>query len=232
MTWLAIGSALGFGILTSISPCPLASNIAAISFITRRIGKTRDVLLSGLLYTVGRTVTYVALGAIIVAGLLATGDIALFLQRYLNQILGPVLILVGMVLLGMIGSGLSFNLAGQGVQDRASRGGWWWSGLLGVLFALSFCPVSAGLFFGGLIPLSMAHGSAVVLPALFGAGTALPVIVFAFLIAFASQYVGKVFNRLTQVERWVRTITGVVFILVGVYYCLAHIYGISLLALT
>jgi len=229
MTWIAIGSALWLGVLTSISPCPLASNIAAISFITRRIGKTREVLLSGLLYTVGRTVTYVALGAIIVAGLLATGDIARFLQRYLNQILGPVLILVGMVLLGMIGSGLSFNLAGQGVQDRASRGGWWWwSGLLGVLFALSFCPVSAGLFFGGLIPLSMAHGSAVVLPALFGAGTALPVIVFAFLIAFASQYVGKAFGRLTQIERWVRTITGVAFILAGICYSLVYVFGLQL----
>jgi cytochrome c biogenesis protein CcdA len=229
VTWIAIGTALWLGILTSISPCPLASNIAAISFITRRIGRTREVLLSGLLYTVGRTLTYVALAAIIVAGLLATGDVARFLQRYLNQILGPVLILVGMVLLGMIGSGLSFNLAGQVVQERASRGGWWWSGLLGVLFALSFCPVSAGLFFGGLVALAAQHGSPVFLPALFGAGTALPVIAFAFLIAFASQHVGKAFNRLTQIEVWVRTTTGVVFILAGVYYCLTYIYGVSLL---
>ena len=230
MTWITIGSALWLGILTSISPCPLASNIAAISFITRRIGKTREVLLSGLLYTIGRTLTYVALAAVIVAGLLATGDIARFLQRYLNQILGPVLILVGMVLLGMIGSGLSFSLAGRGVQERASRGGWWWSGLLGILFALSFCPVSAGLFFGALIALSTSHGSAVVLPALFGAGTALPVIAFAFLIALGSEYVGRAFNRLTQVECCVRTITGVAFVLAGVYYCLTYIYGVSLLA--
>jgi len=230
MNWIAIGSALWLGVLTSISPCPLASNIAAISFITRRIRKTREVLLSGLLYTVGRTLTYVALGAIIVAGLLATGDIARFLQRYLNQILGPVLILVGMVLLGLIGSGLSLNLAGQGVQQRASRGGWWWSGLLGILFALSFCPVSAALFFGGLIALSMAHASPVVLPALFGAGTALPVIVFAFLIAFGSQYVGRAFNRLAQVERWVRTLTGIAFILPGIYYSLVYIFGLQLSA--
>ena len=228
MTWIAIGSALWLGILTSISPCPLASNIAAISFITRRMGKTREVLLSGLLYTVGRTLTYVALGGVIVAGLLATGDISRFLQRYLNQLLGPVLILVGMVLLGLIGSGLSFSLAGPGVQDRVSRGGWWWSGVLGILFALSFCPVSAGLFFGGLIALSMAHGSAVVLPGLFGVGTALPVIVFAFLIAFGSRYVGKAFNRLTQVERWVRALTGWAFILAGIYYSLAYIFGLDL----
>ena len=228
MTWLAVGSALWLGILTSISPCPLASNIAAISFISRRVGQNRQVLLSGLLYTVGRTLTYLALGVIILTGLLATGEVARFLQRYMNQILGPVLILLGMVLLGMLGFSLSLNLTGRGVQQRASKGGWWWSGLLGILFALSFCPVSAGLFFGGLIALSAANGSRVLLPSLFGMGTALPVIVFAFLIAFGSQYVGRAFNRLTQVEKWVRTITGVVFILAGLYYCLTYIYGVSL----
>ena len=228
MSWLAIGSALWLGVLTSISPCPLASNIAAISFLSRRVGRTREVLLSGLLYTAGRTVTYVALAVIVLAGLLATGDVGRFLQRYLNQILGPVLILVGLVLLGMLGAGLSLNLAGRGVQERASRGGWWWSGLLGILFALSFCPVSAGLFFGGLMALSAANDSRVILPSLFGVGTALPVIAFAFLIAFGSRYVGGAFNRLTQVERWLRTITGVVFLLAGVYYCLAYIYGLPL----
>jgi len=229
MSWLALGTALWLGILTSISPCPLASNIAAISFIGRRVGKTREVLLSGLLYTLGRTLAYVALAAVVLAGLLASGEIARFLQRYLNQILGPVLILVGMVLLEMLGVSLSINLAGRGVQERARGGGAGWAGILGVLFALSFCPVSAGLFFGGLLTLSAANGSRVVLPSLFGAGTALPVVVFAFLMAFASQHVGKAFHRLTQVERWVRTVTGAVFILVGIYYCLTHIYGVSLL---
>ena len=228
MTWLAIGSALWLGILTSISPCPLASNIAAISFISRRVGQSRHVLLSGLFYTAGRTVTYLALAVCILAGLLATGEVARFLQRYMNQMLGPVLILLGMVLLGMVGFGLSLSLAGQGVQARASKGGWWWAGLLGVLFALSFCPISAGLFFGGLIALSAANSSRVLLPTLFGIGTAVPMIVFAFLIAFAGQYVGKAFNALTKFERWFRVVTGLVFIVAGVYYTLTHIYGLSL----
>jgi cytochrome c-type biogenesis protein len=230
MAWWAIGTALWLGILTSISPCPLASNIAAISFIGRRGGQTRQVLLSGLLYTIGRTVAYQGLSIVIVAGLLATGDVARFLQRYLNQILGPVLILVGMVLLGLLGFRFSLNLAGQGVQQRASKGGVLWSLLLGMLFALSFCPVSAGLFFGGLIPLAAASDSHVLLPLLFGVGTALPVIAFAFLIAFGSQYVGRAFHRLTQVERWVRVSTGTALVAAGIYYCLAHIYGISLMA--
>lgn len=230
MTWLAVGSALWLGILTSISPCPLATNIAAISFIGRKVGQPRQVVLAGLLYVVGRTVAYVALGALLLAGLLASGEIARFLQRYLNLVLGPVVILVGMVLLGLIGSGVSVNLAGSSLQERAEKGGLWWAGALGFLFALSFCPVSAGLYFGALIPLSASHGSRLILPSTFGLGTALPVIAFAFLIAFASQHVGKAFNKLTQVERWVRFATGVAFILAGIYLSLRHVYGLSLLA--
>ncbi|MCY2952866.1 MAG: aromatic aminobenezylarsenical efflux permease ArsG family transporter [Planctomycetota bacterium] len=229
MSWWILGTALWLGILTSISPCPLATNIAAISFIGRQIERTRHVLLSGLLYTLGRTLAYLVLGAAVMAGLMASGDIARFLQRYLNQILGPVLIVVGMVLLGLLEFGGSLTLVASGLQQRASKGGIWWASVLGVLFALSFCPVSAGLFFGGLIPLSTTHQSRFVLPMLYGVGTALPVIVFAFLIAFASNYVAKAFNRLTQVEWWVRIITGVVFVLAGIYLCLTHIYGLSLM---
>jgi cytochrome c biogenesis protein CcdA len=228
MTWFVLGSALWLGILTSISPCPLASNIAAISFIGRKVGSTRQVFLSGLLYTIGRTAAYLALGVVIMAGLMASGEIARFLQRHLNQILGPVLILVGMLLLGLLNVSSSLSFAGQGVQHRASKGGTGWALLLGILFALSFCPVSAGLFFGGLIPLSMANESRFVLASLYGVGTALPVLVFAFLMAFASQHVGKAFNRLTQIERAVRVITGVVFVLAGLYYSLTYVYGITM----
>ena len=225
---VALASALSLGVLTSISPCPLASNIAAISFIGRRVGQTRTVLLSGLLYTVGRTIAYQVLAVAIVAGLLATGDISRFLQHYLNLILGPVLILVGMVLLEMLGATFSLNLAGQAVQQRAAKGGVLWAGVLGILFALSFCPISAGLFFGGLIPLAVGHRSSFLLPLAFGIGTAVPVIGFAFLIAFAARLVGAAFNRLTQIERWVRRIAGVAFLLAGIYYCLTYIYDLPL----
>jgi len=228
MTWFAMGSALWLGILTAISPCPLATNIAAISFIGRQSSHRKAVLLSGLCYTLGRTLTYVLLGSIIMAGLMATAQVSQFLQKYMNEILGPVLILLGMILLGWIGSALSLNLAGEGIQKRAEKGGLLWSILLGVLFALSFCPVSAGLFFAGLIPLAIQQDSRLVLPILYGAGTALPVLIFAFLLAFAAASVGKAFNRLTAVERWVRGIAGGLFILAGLYYCLTHVYGITL----
>jgi cytochrome c biogenesis protein CcdA len=184
------------------------------------------VLLSGLLYTFGRAAAYIAVSVLILSSVFASDAVARFLQRYLNQILGPVLILVGMVLLGWLGGSLSLNLAGEGVQQRAARGGLWWSGALGFLFALSFCPVSAGLFFGGLLPLAARSASPVFLPLAFGVGTALPVVAFAFLIAFAGQYVGRAFDRLTQVERWVRAITGAVFVLAGLYICLAYVYAL------
>lgn len=227
--WLALGSALWLGVLTSISPCPLASNIAAVSFIGRRVGSARQVLLSGLLYTMGRTLAYVLLAVVVTAGLMASGDVSRFLQKYLNQVLGPVLIFVGMLLVGLVQVAASLNLASRALQERASRGGIAWSLLLGVVFALSFCPVSAGLFFGGLVPLAAASGSRLALPSLYGVGTALPVVVFAFLIAFASEHVGRAFNRLAQIEYGVRMVTGTVFILAGIYYCLTHIWGVSLL---
>ncbi len=224
---LAMLSALWLGILTSVSPCPLASNIAAISFIGRKAHDPRHVLFSGLLYTAGRTLAYVTLGALVTTGLLLGGDISRFLQQYLNQILGPVLILAGLLLLEWIGAGwFNFNLAGSGLQARAAAGGPGWAFLLGILFALSLCPVSAGLFFGGLLPLAAAQQSRLALPTLFGVGTALPVIGFALLIAFSSQQVGKWFNRLASVEKGVRFSTGALFILAGIYYCLRHIYGV------
>lgn len=228
MTWFVISTAVWLGILTAISPCPLATNIAAISFISRRIDRKDHVLLSGFLYTLGRTLAYVVLGMIITAGMLASSDISLFLQKYLNEALGPILILLGMVLLGWIGSRVSLTFAGNRVQEKAAEGGIWWALLIGILFAVSFCPVSAGLFFGGLIPLSVKHSSSFLLPVLFGIGTALPVIIFAFILAFATAYVGQAFNKLTTIELWVRRITGTVFILAGIYYCLTYIYGYSL----
>lgn len=228
MTWLAIGSAFWLGLLTAISPCPLATNIAAISFIGRQVGNRRSVLGAGLLYTLGRTLTYVALGAVLAGGLLAVDEASRFLQKYMNEILGPVLIVLGMVLLGWIGSGVSLNLAGQGVQAKAAKGGIVWAGLLGMLFALSFCPVSAGLFFAGLLPLSLKHGSRLLLPAVYGLGTALPVVFFAVLIAVSTEVVGKAFHRLTQIEKWVRLVAGALFILAGLYYTLTHIYGLSI----
>ena len=227
MTWVSITTAAWLGILTAISPCPLASNVAAISFIGRQLHSRAAILFSGLLYTIGRTITYLALGFLLSSGLLASGELSRFLQKYLNEILGPLLILLGMILLGLIGSGLSIQMAGETIQQKASKHGALYAFPLGVLFALSFCPVSAGLFFGALIPLAVNNNSTFFLPALYGIGTAIPVVIFAFLIAFGSKWLGKTFNALNRIEYFVRTATGLIFVLVGFYYSLTHIYGIK-----
>ena len=227
MNWVSITTAAWLGVLTAISPCPLASNVAAISFIGRQMQSRAAVLFSGLLYTSGRTLAYVVLGALLSSGLLAGGELSRFLQKYVNEILGPLLILLGMILLNLIGGGISIQMAGEGIQNKVEQHGILYAFPLGVLFALSFCPVSAGLFFGALIPLAVNNNSALFLPALYGIGTAIPVVLFAILIAFGSKWLGKAFNAINKVEYFVRTATGLIFILVGFYYSLTHIYGVK-----
>ncbi|RJP75655.1 MAG: sulfite exporter TauE/SafE family protein [Candidatus Abyssobacteria bacterium SURF_17] len=230
MTELVLGalSALWLGILTSISPCPLATNIAAMSFIGRRVGSPRHVFASGILYMLGRAFTYLFLGALLVKSLLSASNISFALQTNMNKVLGPVLILVGLFLLGVF----NFSLPGIGLSDSFKRRiegmGVAGAALLGIIFALSFCPVSAALFFGSLIPLAVSSGSAALLPSVYGIGTALPVAVFAILIASGVHSVGKLFNRITSFELWARRITGVLFIAIGIYFCLIYILHLSL----
>ena len=215
--WLAMGSALWLGILTSISPCPLATNIAAVSYVGRQIGSTRSALLAGGLYTAGRTLAYLVLGAAAVWSLMSVVAASRFLQGGFARALGPLLIVIGLFLLGIF----KLNLPGFGVSDelqqRVDRWGVWGAGLLGIVFALSFCPISAALFFGSLVPLAANHGSPLLLPAVYGIGTALPVAVFALLIAAGTGHLGKAVNRLQAFEVWARRVTGVVFLSVGIY---------------
>jgi cytochrome c-type biogenesis protein len=211
-------TALWMGLLTSVSPCPLAANVAAISYVGREVGSRRRTLLGGLLYTVGRAATYAALAALLVGGLLSVPEVALFLQAQMNRILGPLLVAVGLVLLEW------FRLPGFGSQiydrtgDRLVKAGLIGALPLGAVLALAFCPVSAGLFFGGLIPLALEHRSSLWLPVLYGIGTGLPVVVFAVLVSAGLAWAGSAFHRLQVVERWARRVTAVVVILVGLYY--------------
>jgi len=223
--------AVGWGIITAISPCPMATNIAAMSFIARGINKPHTVFLSGLLYTMGRTAAYVSLAFLLVWGALSIVPTSGALSKYVNLALGPLLILTGMVLLELI----QFNMSGAGVSDkmqkRVARWGIWAAAPLGFIFALSFCPISAAYFFA-LIQFLIDHEkSGLFLPTFYGIGTALPVIVFAVMIAVGAQSLGKVFHKLTAWERWARRITGGIFILVGICYCLAHIFGVDIFSL-
>lgn len=226
--WVALGSAFWLGILTSLSPCPLATNIAAISFIGRKVGDSHKVLLSGTAYTVGRMLAYLLLAVIVIAGILSIPGISNFLQEYMNKILGPLLILVGLVLLEIIPLRLSGISAGEKSERLARKGGLGGAAALGFIFALSLCPVSAALFFGSLIPLSVKHSSTFLLPSIYGIATGLPVLVFAFVIAFSAGSLGKLFNKMTLIDKWVRRITGVIFVAVGIYYSLIYIFGMMI----
>jgi len=224
-TVLNTASALWLGVLTSISPCPLATNVAAVAFIGKHVQTPGTALWSGVLYTLGRAATYLAIALVVVTGLVAVPGLSHGLQKYANQLLGPIMILIAMVLLGLLR--FSSPSAGTKLAERAAaRFGPWGSFPIGVLFALSFCPVSGALFFGGLIPLAVRAASPVVVPALYGLGTALPVVAFAVLLAFSVGRVATLFARVTSIERWMRYITGGVFLSLGIYFTVAHTFGV------
>ena len=231
MDGLVIGgaSALWLGILTSISPCPLATNVAAMSFVGKDLGSPARVMLTGALYTVGRSAAYAGLAWLLIASLFAIYDVSFFLQRYMNKALGPILILTGILLLEVIPISFTKSCVTAGIEKKLRASGLAGAGLLGVVFALSFCPVSAALFFGSLIPLAVQHNSAVMLPSAYGIGTGLPVFVFAVLIALGSQRVGKAFNKLARFEKWARRITAVIFIVIGIKFCLNYIFGVYII---
>ena len=219
-------SAVWLGILTSISPCPLSTNIAAISFISHRITHRNIVFLSGVLYTVGRSITYIVIGFLIVEALVNIPVLSDFLQRYINKILGILLILVGMVLLELLPVNLpSMSVSGKTTKKLVERGilG---SLFLGVLFALAFCPVSAALFFGGLIPIAIKAKSYFALPLIYGIGTGLPVLLFVLLVSAGIGYINNIYNRVTQMEIYTKRVTGIILILVGIYYVLSYIFEI------
>lgn len=222
----AIASALWLGIMTSISPCPLATNIAAVSFVGKRVSNPRLVLLAGVMYTLGRMFTYLVIGGLLVSALLSAPWLSHALQKYMNKLLGPVLIVVGMILLELIDLKLTGGGISNKMEKRVDRWGIWGAALLGSLFALTFCPISAALFFGSLIPLALQNESGIILPAVYGFGTALPVFLFALLIALGARSIGKAYNRIATFEKWARRVTGMVFIGVGVYYSLDHIFNL------
>ena len=160
-----------------------------------------------------------------IVSLLSLPEVSFFLESNMHKIIGPILIIVGIVLLDVLPISFSTSFLANSVQARAEKWGIWGSGLLGIVFALTFCPLSAALFFGSLIPLAIDGKSAVLMPSVYGLGTALPVIVFAFVMAFGVKSIGRVFDKLTQIEKWVRKMTAVIFIGAGLYLLLKSLIG-------
>lgn len=210
------------GLLTAISPCPLATNIAAIGFIGKDIENRRRIFRNGLLYTLGRVVAYSVLGIVLIL-ILKEGaslfGIQKFIGKYGELVLGPALLLIGVFML--LGNKLrlhSFGFNGNG-EGLARKGGWG-ALLLGMLFALAFCPTSGVFYFGILIPMSATAAAGYLLPALFAVATALPVLTVAWILAFSVQHIGSFYGKIQAVQKWLNRIVGGLFIIIGIYYCI------------
>ncbi|MDD5680088.1 MAG: aromatic aminobenezylarsenical efflux permease ArsG family transporter [Candidatus Omnitrophica bacterium] len=219
-------SALWLGILTSISPCPLATNVAAVSFIAKKITHPFFVLLSGVAYTAGRMISYAALGFILINSILSVPQVAQFLQKYTAKAIGPILIITGLILLDVIKINLPRVSLFQKYHNKLAEAGAPGAFLLGAIFALAFCPISAALFFGSLIPLAINHKLGAILPFIYGIGTGLPVLVFAVAIAAGVTSLSRWFHRLTRLEHHTRKITGIIFVIIGGYYAVIFILAI------
>ena len=212
-------TALLLGLLTALSPCPLATNIAAIGYIGKDIEDRRSVFRKGLLYTLGRVVAYTLLGIVLI-GIIRSGASMFGVQKFIGTwgelLLGPLLIVIGLLML--FGHRLNlpqFGFNGKG-EELAKKGGWG-AFLLGVLFAMAFCPSSGMFYFGMLIPMSATATMGYLLPVVFAVVTALPVLIVAWILAFSAGEIGKFYGRVKTIERWLSIVVGVGFIIVGIY---------------
>lgn len=214
-------TALLLGLLTAISPCLLATNITAVSYIGSDVADRKQVFRKGLAYTLGRTVSYTVLGIVLILILKAGASffhLQKFLSEYGEKVLGPLLIVFGVFFLFADKINFGGSRGTSERDDRLARGGIWGAFLLGILFALAFCPTSAVFYFGMLIPMSASTAGGVLLPVVFALATALPVIAVAWLIAFGIGKVGGFYGKMKSVQKWVSLITGGIFIIIGIYY--------------
>lgn len=226
-SFAGIAGAVWLGVLVAISPCPLATNILAITYIGKGSGiQNRQILARGVYYILGRALAYLFLGYILAAGIMSVPSLAMFLQNDFNRFLGPLLIIAGLMILGIFKLDLPFMRTGERFAEKVSGNGVTGCFMLGVLFALSFCPVSAALFFGSLVPLAIKSHSSFLAPLAFSIGTSLPVVLFAILLAFGTAYIGTIYNRITKIEIWFRRVTGILFVTVGLYFICVYMLNI------
>lgn len=216
-TQLPLYSAFLLGLMMAISPCPLAMNITAIGYIAKDLENRRRVFYNGLIYTLGHAISYTTIGLLFYFGA-SQFQLSGFFQSWGEKLMGPLLIFVGLIMLNVI----NFSLPGAGrlrekMTQRDNRG---FRGvlLLGIVFALAFCPYSGVLYFGMLIPMTISNASGLYLPVIFALATCLPVIFFSWLIAFSLGSLGKFYNKLKLFELWIRRIVAITFLAVGVYY--------------
>ncbi len=206
------------GLMTAISPCPLATNITAIGYISKDIKNKKKIFINGLLYTLGRAVSYTGLGVILYFGA-SKFHVAKFFQLYGERILGPLLIIIGFIMMDMIKIKISgLSKVSENLEKKSRSGSGWSALLLGIIFALAFCPYSGVLYFGMLIPISINSPDGLFLPFVFAVATGLPVVIIAYILAFSVSSIGGFYNKIKVFEKWFRRVVAVVFIIVGIYY--------------
>lgn len=209
------------GLLTALSPCPLATHIAAIGFIGKDIEDRKRIFLNGLLYTLGRVLSYTLLGVILI--MVLKGGASMFgIQQTVGVwgefVLGPLLVAIGLFMLFADRLNLpKFGFNGN-AEGLVKKGGWG-ALLIGILFALAFCPTSGVFYFGMLMPLSATVPAGYLLPVVFAVATSLPVLVVAWVLAFSVQQIGRLYGRMQVLQRWMNLLVGGGFILTGIYYC-------------
>jgi cytochrome c-type biogenesis protein len=214
-------TAIILGLMTAISPCPLATNITAIGFISKDIENKRKIFINGLLYTLGRAVSYTLLGIVIYFGA-SKFHVAMFFQVYGEKILGPLLIVIGIFMLNIIKIKFpALRKLSDKFENTDKKGRSWSAFMLGIIFALAFCPYSGMLYFGMLIPITIASPAGLYLPFIFAVATGLPVIIIAWLLAYSVSGIGSFYNKLKSFEKWFRIIIALLFIVVGLYYSYA-----------
>lgn len=208
------------GLLTAVSPCPLATNITAIGYIGKNIESRRVVFLNGILYTLGRVVAYTILGVILIS-ILRQGASMFGIQKMVSKwgelILGPVMILISLFML--FGDRLNLPKFGfSGGAERFAGKGSWGALILGILFAMAFCPTSGILYFGMLIPLSVSATAGWLLPLVFAIATALPVLIVAWILAFSIGKISNFYGKLQTAGRWLNIAVALIFLAIGIYY--------------
>jgi len=217
---IPILSAFILGLMTAISPCPLATNITATAFISKNISDKKIVFLSGVIYALGRAFSYTAIGLILYFGA-SKFQVARFFSQNGEFFLGPLLIIIGLIMLNIIKLNFlgKFNFT-EKLTEKLEGKGLLGSFLIGVVFALAFCPYSGALYFGMLIPMTISSFDGLYLPIVFAFGTGLPVILFTYLLAFAAGSVGVFYSKIVRTEKVMRLIAGVTFVATGIYYVL------------
>ncbi len=205
------------GLMTAISPCPLATNITALAYTSKSIESRRTVFLNGLYYTLGRVLSYTLVGSIIFFGA-SKFHVSRAVQANGEKWIGPLLILIGIFMLGIIRLPGTSGALMQRFADRIKPGNGWGALLLGMIFALAFCPYSGVLYFGMLMPLVLAQPTGLLLLPAFAVATGLPVIILSYILAFSLGGIGKMYNKITVFEFWFRRVVSVIFILAGLYF--------------